>query len=285
MMRIFCTAVILVGGLFISVCAIADSTSTHAQRMEALGYHRYRGSWRTQQEIDLDKQAEAVTKSRVVARQRLQRLRRELDKPEAGKHIADEIRQTNDPFAVMALIAAINTDPVPRVRLLYVEALGNIVSTDAIGALLSLVLNHADSEVRWSAIEQLNDKDSMQVVPALVAALQGPDNQRINRAAVALKTLGDESTVQPLINVLITQSVVSSGAASGGKTSVTFSPTGGGLALGSNQKQKIISSQNTQVLEALTTLTGVNYGWDQTRWQLWFLNQGVSSTVDIRRDM
>ena len=284
-MRIFCTAGILVGGLFILDRAMADSTSTHAQRMETLGYHRYRGSWRTQQEIDLDKQAEAVTKSRVVARQRLQRLRRELDKPEADKHIADEIRQTNDPFAVMALIAAINTDPVPRVRLLYVEALGNIVSTDAIGALLSLVLNHADSEVRWSAIEQLNDKDSMQVVPALVAALQGPDNQRINRAAVALKTLGDESAVQPLINVLITQSVVSSSAASGGKTSVTFSPTGGGLALGSNQKQKIISSQNTQVLEALTTLTGVNYGWDQTRWQLWFLNQGVSSTVDIRRDM
>ena len=274
-MRIFCTAGILVGGLFILDRAIADSTSTHAQRMETLGYHRYRGSWRTQQEIDLDKQAEAVTKSRVVAKQRLQRLRRELD----------EIRQTNDPFAVMALIAAINTDPVPRVRLLYVEALGNIVSTDAIGALLSLVLNHADSEVRWSAIEQLNDKDSMQVVPALVAALQGPDNQRINRAAVALKTLGDESAVQPLINVLITQSVVSSSAASGGKTSVTFSPTGGGLALGSNQKQKIISSQNTQVLEALTTLTGVNYGWDQTRWQLWFLNQGVSSTIDIRRDM
>ena len=284
-MRIFCTAGILVGSLFILDRAIADSTSTHAQRMETLGYHRYRGSWRTQQEIDLDKQAEAVTKSRVVARQRLQRLRRELDKPEDGKNIADEIRQTNDPFAVMALIAAINTDPVPRVRLLYVEALGNIVSTDAIGALLSLVLNHADSEVRWSAIEQLNDKDSMQVVPALVAALQGPDNQRINRAAVALKTLGDESAVQPLINVLITQSVVSSSTASGGKTSVTFSPTGGGLALGSNQKQKIISSQNTQVLEALTTLTGVNYGWDQTRWQLWFLNQGVSSTVDIRRDM
>ena len=284
-MRIFCTAGILVGGLFILDRAIADSTSTHAQRMETLGYHRYRGSWRTQQEIDLDKQAEAVTKSRVVARQRLQRLRRELDKPEAGKNIADEIRQTNDPFAVMALIAAINTDPVPRVRLLYVEALGNIVSTDAIGALLSLVLNHADSEVRWSAIEQLNDKDSMQVVPALVAALQGPDNQRINRAAVALKTLGDESAVQPLINVLITQSVVSSSTASGGKTSVTFSPTGGGLALGGNQKQKIISSQNTQVLEALTTLSGVNYGWDQTRWQLWFLNQGVSSTVDIRRDM
>ena len=88
-MRIFCTAGILVGGLFILDRAIADSTSTHAQRMETLGYHRYRGSWRTQQEIDLDKQAEAVTKSRVVARQRLQRLRRELDKPEAGKNIAE----------------------------------------------------------------------------------------------------------------------------------------------------------------------------------------------------
>jgi hypothetical protein len=55
--------------------------------------------------------------------------------------------------------------------------------------------------------------------------------------------------------------------------------------LGGNQKTKAVSLQNAQVLEALTELTDVNYGWDQSRWHLWFLNQGVPSTIDIRRDM
>jgi len=284
-MRSICAAAMVVGVLVVPDFAISDSTSTHTQRMESHGYHRYRGSWRTQQEINLYKQTEAATKSRVEARQRLERLRRELDKPGANEDFATEIRQTNDPFSVMALITAINTDPIPRVRLLYVEALGNIDSADAVGALLSLVLNHSDSEVRWSAIEQLKEKESIQVVPPLVAALRGTDSNRINHAACALKTLGDESAVQPLIDVLITRYVVSSGAESGGKTSVTFSPTGGGLALGGNQKTKAVSLQNAQVLEALTTLTNVNYGWDQSRWHLWFLNQGVPPTIDIRRDM
>ena len=284
-MRSNWAAAMVVGALAFPNCGVADSTSTHTQRMESHGYHRYRGSWRTQQEINLLKQAEAATKSRVEARQRLERLRRELDEPGVSERVAEEIRRTNDPFSIVALITAINKDPSPRVRLLYVEALGNINSTDAIGALVSLILNHSDSEVRWSAIEELKDKDSIQVVSLLVAALGGTDSHRINRAAFALKTLGDESAIKPLINVLITQKIVSPSSESGGKTSVTFSPTGGGLALGGNQKTKAVSLQNAHVLEALTTLTNVNYGWDQSRWHLWFLNQGVSSTVDIRRDM
>ena len=122
-MRSICAAAMVVGALAFPNRGVADSTSTHTQRMEAHGYHRYRGSWRTQQEINMLKQAEAATKRRVEARQRLERLRRELDEPEVSDRVAEEIRRTNDPFSIGSLITAINTDPVPRVRLLYVEAL------------------------------------------------------------------------------------------------------------------------------------------------------------------
>jgi len=281
-MRSIWAAAMVVVAMAFPNCGVADSTSTHTQRMESHGYHRYRGSWRTQQEINLLKQAEAATKSRVEARQRLERLRRELDVPGFSERVAEEIRRTHDPFSVVALIAAINNDPIPRVRLLYVEALGNIDSADAIGALVSLILNHSDSEVSWSAIEELKDKDSMQVVPLLIAALRGTDSHRINRAAFALKTLGDESAIKPLINVLVTQNVVSRSSESGGKTSVTFSPTGGGLALGGNQKTKAVSLQNADAPEARTTLTNVNYAWDHSRWHLWRRSRGVSSTVGVR---
>ena len=284
-MRSFVTAVLSVGFVFGLInIGFSDSTSTHTQRMESHGYHRYQGSWKTEQEILLLKKAEIITKKKVEARQRLERLRRDLEKSESSEQVAEEIRRIEDPFSVLALRAAMNAEPVPRVRLLYVEALGNIDTGDAIGALLSLVLDHPDSEVRWSAIGRLEKRESIQVVPPLIAALQGNDIQRINRAAFALKTLGDESAVQPLMRVLITQQVVTTGVGSGGKTSATFSPTGGGLALGSSQKKKIVVSQNVHVLEALTTLTSKNFGWDQSSWLLWFQNQGVSQTADIRRD-
>ncbi len=282
---VFYTTALSTGLMVGQNVGISDSTSTHTQRMESHGYHRYQGSWRTEQEILLFKQAEAVTKKKVEARQRLERLRRDLEKSKLSEQVTEEIRRIDDPFSVLALITSINTESVARVRLLYVEALGNIDTGDAIGALLSLVLNHSDPEVRWSAIERLQQREPIQVVPPLVAALQGNDLHRINRAAVALKTLGDESAIQPLMRVLITQQVVSVGASSGGKTSATFSPTGGGLALGSSQKTKVVVSQNADVLDALTTLTNKNFGWDQTGWHLWYRNQHVSQAVDIRRDL
>ena len=93
-MRYICAAAMVVGALAFLNRGVADSTSTHTQRMESHGYHRYRGSWRTQQEINLLKQAEAATKSRVEARQRLERLRRELDEPEVSDRVAEDIRRS-----------------------------------------------------------------------------------------------------------------------------------------------------------------------------------------------
>ena len=97
-MRSNWAAAMVVGALAFPNCGVADSTSTHTQRMESHGYHRYRGSWRTQQEINLLKQAEAATKSRVEARQRLERLRRNLT-TRISERVAEEIRRTNDPFS------------------------------------------------------------------------------------------------------------------------------------------------------------------------------------------
>jgi hypothetical protein len=42
-MRSICAAAMVVGALVVPDFAISDSTSTHTQRMESHGYHRYRG--------------------------------------------------------------------------------------------------------------------------------------------------------------------------------------------------------------------------------------------------
>ena len=108
-MRSIVTALLSVGFVFGSInIGFSDSTSTHTQRMESHGYHRYQGSWKTEQEILLLKKAETITKKKVEARQRLERLRRDLEKSESSEQVAEEIRRIEDPFSVLALRAAMN---------------------------------------------------------------------------------------------------------------------------------------------------------------------------------
>jgi hypothetical protein len=64
-MRSIVTALLSVGFVFGSInIGFSDSTSTHTQRMESHGYHRYQGSWKTEQEILLLKKAETITKKK-----------------------------------------------------------------------------------------------------------------------------------------------------------------------------------------------------------------------------
>lgn len=259
------------------------SPSTHSQQMEALGYQRFDGAWRTAQEISLIKQAKAVTAAEVAARQQLERLRRDLDKPDRAEQAAVAIRELDDPLVVPALVKAVATDPVPRARLLYVEALGNIQAPAAVQALLALAIDHADREVRWQATEQLTQAHATQVVPPLVAALSGPDNDRINRAAAVLGRVGNRSAIEPLIGALATRHTVVTDPGSGGQTSASFSPGSGGLALGGGPKTRTVLAKNRQVLEALVALTDVNYGWDRDAWRAWLLAQQLPPETDLRR--
>ena len=259
------------------------SASPHAQRMAALGYQRYRGSWRTAQEISLIERAEAAKQGEVAARQRLERLRRELDRGSDPVGVAEQIRQTDDPLAVPALAAAVTSEPQARVRLLYVEALGGIGTPDAIGAIVTLTLDHPDGEVRHVATEQLVEHHAAWAVPPLIAALAGPDNGRINRAAAALGRLGDPRAIEPLIAALVTSHTTVT-AGNGGKTSVTFTPGGGGLALGGGPKAATTIMQNRSVLEALTTLTAENFSWNVAAWRQWLAAQGLPPETDLRRD-
>ena len=259
------------------------SASAHAQRMAALGYQRYRGSWRTAQEISLIERAEAAKQGEVAARRRLQRLRRELDRGNDAVGVAEQIRQTDDPQAVPALATAVAGEPQARVRLLYVEALGSIGTPDAIGVLVTLAVDHADGEVRHAATEQLAEHHAALAVPPLIAALAGPDNGRINRAAAALGRLGDPRAVEPLIAALVTSHTTVT-AGNGGKTSVTFTPGSGGLALGGGPKAATTTMQNRSALEALTTLTDVNFSWNVAAWRHWLAEQGLPPETDLRRD-
>jgi hypothetical protein len=238
------------------------------------GFVRHRGAWRTVQEIELiERDARAdVARQEWVAR--LDRLRRQLEQPATSDRAAEEIRGIADPAAVPAIVNALGKEPMPRVRGWYVEALARIRSPDAVAALVAAALDHVDADTRISAVERLVVIGPHAAVPALVAALHGPDNARINRAAEALGRLGVPSAVGPLIDALQTQHVVVQGDGTGeGSMTAAFTPAGGGLSMGGGPKKATVVAKNDRVLEALIALTGKNFAWDAVAWRTWLANQ------------
>ena len=248
----------------------ADQTvqPTQKELMAARGYVRYRGTWRTVQEIELIERNERASLAQKEWGRRLERLRRDADRPATADRAAEEIREIADPFAVPALAAATGKDTNPTARRWYVEALARIGSPEAIRALATIALDHPDSETRIAAVERLEKLGPQFATPLLTAALGSGDNAQVNRAAEALGRLGGEEAIAPLIAALQTRHVVGADAPDG-QMSTTFTPSGGGLSMGGGPKQSVVVARNTRVLEALVAITGTNHDWDADAWRRW----------------
>ena len=271
----------------------ADASSAHSvdtsrqsqqELMTQRGFIRFRGAWRTSQEIDLIERREQATIAAKKWLSRLDRLRRRLDTPAESAQAQEEISEIADPAAVEALSGALAKEGSFRVRGLYIESLGHIHSGEAAAVLTRTALDHPDPETRIAAVERLVAIGPQLAAPALIAALSGADNSRINRAAEALGRLGEKAAVPPLIDVLETQHMVmAGGGAAEGATSATFTPSGGGLSLGGGAKRMKMNVQNQQVLSALIALTGKNFQWDRAAWRAWFSQGDSSADYDLRR--
>lgn len=265
--------------------ADADAEPSSPQEfMAARGFVRYRGMWRTVQEIDLIERAERVNLARKDWSTRLDRLRKRLEDPRQADVASEEIREIADPSAVPALAAAVAAERSPRVRALYVEALSRIRSADAGATLVAVAVDHQDPETRILAVERLAAIGAEAASVAILPALGGADNGRINRAAEALGRLGAAGAVGPLIEVLETEHVVTvGGGPPEGSTTATFTPSGGGLSMGGGPKRQKLRARNQQVLEALVRLTGANFEWDVQAWRSWAAGRQTPAEFDLRR--
>ena len=268
---------------------------TQQETMAERGYVRYRGGWRTAQEIELLERAERAHLARAEWKQKLERLRRQLDQPAHADQAAEEIAEIADPAAVPALAAALATERTFRVRGFYLQSLARIRTGEALSVLVSVAIDHADPETRIAAIEHLAAIGPESALPAFVAALASADNARINRAAAAIDRLlaalppesplrRDDALLGRLVAALETEHVgmVSDGKPEG-STSATFTPSGGGLALGGGPTRVRAIVKNEDVLDTLASAAGVNFGWDVAAWRAWLATRETPATLDLRR--
>ena len=253
--------------------------------MAERGLVRYRGAWRTSQEIELIERSERETVAQKQWGPRLEKLRRRLDDPATSATAAEELREIVDPAAVPALGVALAREGVPQVRAFLLEALARIGSSDAIAIILQVAIDHADPDTRLTAVERLQAIGPRIAEPACVAALGGPDNARVNRAAEVIGALGLSTTAAALVEALETEHVViASDGRQAGQTSVAFGNSGGeGLALGGGPKRGKVRLRNEAALGALVRITGQDFQWNLPAWRQWLASQELAEPVDLRR--
>lgn len=249
------------------------------------GLVRYRGAWRTSQEIELIERSERATVAQKQWGPRLEKLRRRLDEPATAATAAEELREIVDPAAVPALGTAVAREAVPQVRAFLLEALARIGSPEAIAIILQVAIDHADPDTRLTAVERLQAIGPKIAEPACVAALGGADNARVNRAAEVIGALGLSGTAAALVDALETEHVViASDGRQAGQTSVAFGNSGGeGLSLGGGPKRGKVRLRNEAALAALVRITGQDFQWNLPAWRQWLASRELAESIDLRR--
>lgn len=283
---------------------VGDQWMTREEEMAARGFRRYKGRYLTEQHIAIREKEQAREIAEKEWFKRVKRWRQWLvgRKPAKIQQARKNFAAIDDPAAAPGLIEAIRRERQLPIKLVLIEALARLAnpeasadqagpqgpkhvpSSDAIEALVALSLRDPHPEVRLTCLDYLVDSQRPEIARLYYDALRSKDNIEVNRAAEALKALGNPEAIGPLIDALVTTHKFRIGSGNPGQTSATFSADGGSsFGRGGPQIVKRAIS-NHQVLGALVALTGQNFEFRVDQWKAWYAAQRQSPPIDARRD-
>jgi hypothetical protein len=270
---------------------------TTADLNEKRGLRLYKGRWLTPEAIEIKERNRKQELAEKGWMSRIRRWRDWLDTSRAAEAKLS-LLSIDDPAAVRGLKYYYSEEEVEEIRAIFVEALGGIQSNDAFFYLAKIALNDTDEETRLTALDFLVEKPNAAVSDLFVDALKSDDPAMINRAAVALARMEYHRAIGPLVNSLVTvhKRTRTSGSPNGFNT--TFGSGGGGgpgglpvsggggggISVGTKTETIRFESKNSDVLDALIRLTGVNYQYDLAAWKAWLATHAQPESLDARRD-
>ena len=284
---------------------IIELDPDHAEARLALGYQKVEGEWKTRDEIFKDKGMVKDDSGRYRVPQQIEDIKRKRDQEKTRKEWFKKInmwrrwidsdrnqealaqfQKINDPMAVPALHKQLQDETVESMRKMYIEAMARIGSPDAWQVLIGCSLDDADEEMRQTCLDYIEKQTGTGAVGTYIKRLRSKENYMINRAASCLAQMKDPSSIRPLIDALVTLHSFQVTPASG-NMNPTFgnSPQGGTFSFGGGApKFEDRMVQNTSVRDALASLTGQDFGYDQAAWKRWLISQKKTVGVDAQRE-
>ncbi len=259
---------------------------TREEVMREQGYVLYKGRWMLPQEVQLLEEKEMRQASE---RDWLQRIRRMVARLDSDPAAVEQLQNIREAVAVKALLKVLSEERRDPVRLLLVQAISRIDSPEAKRAMAVLAVEDPVEEIRLACLKSLADSKFPESVPYFIGRLRDRNNVIVNRAAAALKAMGDKTAVPALIDALVTTHRIVLPPAQSGSIGATFSRSSDGrsatgLSSGGNQP-RVIRRQvpNRDVLEALAELTGQNFGYEPDVWKRWYAQERHRAALDSTR--
>ncbi len=247
------------------------------------GFEYHRGRWRTSSEVKSMRAKEFVASLENDWLAKLRTWRSQLGGPRNAQ-ARGSIASISDPHAVKALVQLLTTETLRGVKTLYIDALANIGDAAALQALILVSVNDPDEEIFHACVDVIDRANDKRAVHAYIDLLKNHNNVRINRAGAALARLQDPDAIAPLIESLVTTHYVAVRTGNPSNQNITTTFTRGqagvggcvippkiinGLSVGRKKSVVAQKAANREVMGALVTLTGMNYGYDQKAWRQW----------------
>ncbi|MCA9075417.1 MAG: HEAT repeat domain-containing protein [Planctomycetaceae bacterium] len=276
---------------------------TRDEWMTSRGYIQHRGKYVTQQELDLidkseaQRQAERVWLGKVRLWVSWATGRDEGRRSEGMQRLGD----IADPNAIAALVTELADHDNREARMFLVKQLSEMPDPRTVSPLVQQSLHDVDAQVREAAIQAIDDSKREHAISLYIAALGNEARLIVRRAGYALGKAGNRSAIPALIAALVTQhryrvaytestptfaigndrSIGFAGNSTGLTPEVEALARTGQLPYGAvvdmSQVKTVTKStvvtraqRNVEVLDALKSLSGENFGFDERTWQLWW---------------
>jgi len=260
-------------------------TRSDARRNE--GYELYNGKWRTPQEIEILESRARAESTEKEWLGRLKKWRKDLDDRDRSKQAYSSLASIDDPVAAGPIGQYFAGERVRNVKYLYADVLAKIKTGEAVNVLVQRALADDDEEVFYYCVKKLSEIKPPHVGDPFIVALKDNLNRKVLRSAIALAQLQDKTAISPLIDALITThpDVIDTGEF----TTAGFGNGGSTLAKGDGLMTKVTYAHNQPVLDALSKLTGADFGFDKRAWRIWYSQEKIARdaaqpTINARRD-
>lgn len=209
----------------------------------------------------------------------------------------EKVLEIHDPLAVLPMVRCLS-EGSHAAREVLVQALARFPEDEATMNLAVIALADPAHDIRQAAMTDLKRRNDPRVSAQFREALLSGNDVLIRRAATALGAFGDPAAVPDLIRVLTAERrkavevpvrtyfgaypQVFSGATSvsfGTQVSVKYLPqigygAAGGAVFGPTEWQvRDVTMYRTEVLEALRSITGQEFGFDEEAWSRWYEEQ------------
>ncbi len=267
-------------------------------RYRKYGYVRDKSNWVPKLAQQIERNVDQRDAKTGSVKERFSRWTRELNQSrlslaELERMLFDLVTPETASFVFEE--AAKEKDQPAALRSMYVEAFGGTPSLASAGALVYFCVTDVDGEIRERALTLLLQPEFNQdfaMRRAIDEFLNSKNFTYSQRAAILIRSLSQvpganpREVLVPLIDSLVSvREVPIPGATEAGRMNTSFSNNGGiGFTAGGGPQTMKKEVRNGYSLEALKQITGKDFGYNETLWSNFFVDNFTVDADGVRGD-